>query len=412
MRTEKSFIKGMHIFKKKSIKCVVKKCIVGIMVAALTISLGGRTLVIFGDNKSDLNDAKNKQQNVQNQLDATKKYIEDLNRQKGSIEDVIKSLDSQMATMNASLDALNTQISDLETTIANTQIQLEEAQKDADVQYDHMKLRIKFMYEHNEETYLGMLLNAEDMADLLSKAEYINQLTKYDRQMLEKYKETVDFIAKTKSDLESEKEQLVTMQGSLQDQVAALSLLQTEKNNQLNSLNQTVAAEQTYYSKLEAEQQKLEKDIAAIEESIRKEEAAKSSVTNYDGGKFKWPTTSTRITSDYGDTDGRSAPHKGIDVGAVTRGVSGDPIYAAYEGKVVIATYSSSAGNYIMIYHGNGLYTRYLHCSSLLVSVGDYVKTGQKIGLMGTTGNSTGAHLHFDVRKDGAYVNPWSYFNR
>ena len=99
-------------------------------------------------------------------------------------------------------------------------------------------------------------------------------------------------------------------------------------------------------------------------------------------------------------------------MGAVTRGVSGDPIYAAYEGKVVIATYSSSAGNYIMIYHGNGLYTRYLHCSSLLVSVGDYVKTGQKIGLMGTTGNSTGAHLHFDVRKDGAYVNPWSYFNR
>ena len=123
-----------------------------------------------------------------------------------------------------------------------------------------------------------------------------------------------------------------------------------------------------------------------------------------------WPTVSRRITSDYGDTEDRSSGHKGIDIGATTPGVSGDAIYAAASGTVTLATYSSSAGNWIWIYHGNGLYTVYMHCSALLVSVGDTVSQGQTIARMGSTGNSTGAHLHFGVRLNGSYVNPWNYF--
>ena len=105
-----------------------------------------------------------------------------------------------------------------------------------------------------------------------------------------------------------------------------------------------------------------------------------------------------------------------MDIGAVRAGVSGDPVYAAYDGKVVIAHRQSekysTAGNYVMIYHGNGLYTRYLHLDSLNVSVGDQVTKGRKIGVMGNTGNSFGAHLHFDVMLNGSYVNPMPYFNK
>lgn len=396
----------------KIIGQVCKKCAVAVMVLALTIPFLSTTQIIMGDNKSDLNDAKKQQEEVQSKLEETKQYIENLQGQISDIESYISSLDSQMDTLNSSLYELDLQIQDLEATIKTTEEELAQAEEDADVQYEQMKLRIKFMYEHNDETYLGMLLQAEDMADLLSKAEYINQLSKYDREMLEKYKATIDYIAQTKVDLEADKTELLNMQTNLQDQMSALSLLQSTKMTQLSNLNETVAAEENYYSRLEAENEAIEKLTQDLEARIKAEEASKSSVTSYDGGQFKWPTTSTRITSNYGDTEGRTAPHKGIDVGAVKVGVAGDPIYAAYDGKVVISTYSSSAGNYIMIYHGDGLYTRYLHCSSLLVSVGDYVTKGQKIALMGTTGNSTGVHLHFDVRLNGSYVSPWNYLSK
>ena len=398
------------IFKVMGLVC--KKCALAIMVLALIAPFIATTQIILGDSKSDLEDAKKQQEDVQSKLEETKKYIEDLQGQVSDIQSYISSLDSQMETISSSLYELDLQVQDLEATIKTTEEELAKAEEDAKVQYEQMKLRIKFMYEHNDETYLGMLLNAEDMADLLSKAEYINQLSKYDREMLEKYKATIDYIAQTKVDLEADKEELVNMQTNLQDQMSALSLLQSTKMTQLTNLNNTVAAEESYYSRLEAENEALEATTRQLEARIKAEEAAKSSVTSYDGGKFKCPTTSTRITSDYGDTDGRSAPHKGIDIGAVKVGVAGDPIYAAYDGKVVISTYSASAGNYIMIYHGDGLYTRYLHCSSLLVSVGDYVTKGQKIGLMGTTGNSTGVHLHFDVRLNGSYVSPWNYLSK
>ncbi|SDM40021.1 Septal ring factor EnvC, activator of murein hydrolases AmiA and AmiB [Lachnospira pectinoschiza] len=405
------FLSGKRsIFKVMGLIC--KKCALAIMVLALIAPFIATTQIILGDSKSDLEDAKKQQEDVQSKLEETKKYIEDLQGQASDIQSYISSLDSQMETISSSLYELDLQIQDLETTIKTTEEELAKAEEDAKVQYEQMKLRIKFMYEHNDETYLGMLLKAEDMADLLSKAEYINQLSKYDREMLEKYKATIDYIAQTKADLEADKGELVNMQTNLQDQMSALSLLQSTKMTQLTNLNNTVAAEESYYSRLEAENEALEATTRQLEARIKAEEAAKSSVTSYDGGKFKWPTTSTRITSDYGDTEGRSAPHKGIDIGGVKAGVAGDPIYAAYDGKVVISTYSASAGNYIMIYHGDGLYTRYLHCSSLLVSVGDYVTKGQKIGLMGTTGNSTGVHLHFDVRLNGSYVSPWNYLSK
>lgn len=180
-------------------------------------------------------------------------------------------------------------------------------------------------------------------------------------------------------------------------------------------MSKNTADQVAYKKQLEADEKKLDSEIASITAKIKAEEASGVTPSNrYDGGTFKWPTTSTRITSPYGDTSDRTSPHKGVDIGAVRAGVSGDPVYAAYDGKVVIAHRQSegysTAGNYVMIYHGNGLYTRYLHLDSLNVSVGDQVTKGQKLGVMGNTGNSFGAHLHFDVRLNDSYVNPMPYF--
>lgn len=133
----------------------------------------------------------------------------------------------------------------------------------------------------------------------------------------------------------------------------------------------------------------------------------------YNGGAFTWPCpSSTRVTSDYGNrlspTAGASSNHKGIDIGADY----GAAIVAAADGTVAFAGYNSGMGNYVMLSHGSGLYTVYGHCSALLVSTGDTVTAGQTIAQVGSTGISTGNHLHFGVSKDGAYVSPWNYLSR
>ena len=157
----------------------------------------------------------------------------------------------------------------------------------------------------------------------------------------------------------------------------------------------------------------IEAEMKRREEEARKqaEEAGKTYTPVSLGNiSFIWPCpSSSRITSQFGGrsspTEGASTNHKGVDIGAS----SGSDILAAASGTVTISTYSYSAGNYIMINHGGGVSTVYMHCSKLLVSVGETVKKGQVIAKVGSTGYSTGPHLHFGVRVNGAYVNPSQY---
>ena len=395
---------------------LIKKITAALMIVMLLIPYCFAQ-VTFGDNKSDLKNAQNQQNDIQNKKKETEDKIAQLKAQSSDLTSLIQGLDAQMGELSASLDDINTQIATLEAEIEETQAQLEQAEADKESRYEAMKLRIQFMYEHNDYTYVEVLLSSESMADMLNKFEYINKISEYDRQMLEEYQSTINLISSSKVKLEEDKETLTASQEALQAQVDALEVVQNEKTAQLNALSKNTADQVAYKKQLEADEKKLDAEIASITAKIKAEEASGVTPSNrYDGGTFKWPTTSTRITSPYGDTSDRTSPHKGVDIGAVRAGVSGDPVYAAYDGKVVIAhrqsEYYSTAGNYVMIYHGNGLYTRYMHLDSLNVSVGAQVTKGQKIGVMGNTGNSFGAHLHFDVMLNGSYVNPMPYFNK
>lgn len=168
-------------------------------------------------------------------------------------------------------------------------------------------------------------------------------------------------------------------------------------------------------SALEADMAKMEEELAELEAKLKREEeeAARQAAAarrTYDGGSLGFPMAwYYRKTSDFGYRNhpiyGQVLQHNGVDLSADT----GTAIYAAYKGTVVVSTYNSSAGNYIMIDHGSGLMTVYMHCSKLLVSVGETVSKGQTIGLVGSTGNSTGPHLHFSVRLNGSYVDPKPY---
>lgn len=398
------FLKGVTRMRLSVIKRIILLVLVFILVLP--------QLVVSGTTQDDLDAAKQEQTNIEKELKETEEKLNSLAKDRSDTEAYVRGLDAQQAAIDTELNALNIQIEAKEAEIAENEIKLEEAKIKSAEQYEAMKLRIQYMYEQNSVSYLESIIGANSMADMLNKVEYINKITEYDREALNRYIETEQMIADTEELLRSDHEILVSTKNSVEAKKAALQLVQETKQQELAKLKKDEATAAAYKKKMDDDLAAQEALIKKIEAQIIAESQANSGGNNntFIPGKYLWPVpASHRVTSPYGDMSGRTSPHKGIDIGASVPGRAGDQILAVNGGKVVIATYSLSAGNYVMIYHGDGLYTRYLHCSSLLVSVGQTVSAGQVVGLMGTTGNSTGVHLHFDVRLNGVYVNPNPY---
>lgn len=367
---------------------------------------------------SDLDDVKQEKEDKEQQRKDVQKKMDEYKASAQDTKEYMVILDTQMSELNGSMYELQIKMEDLNTQIDETTQNLEAAQEDAASQYEMMKLRIKFMYEHNEESYLALILTSESMGEMLNRAEYVTKISSYDRDMLTKYEETIKYIAEAKQQLEDDYTELADTQSQLESQRDELAQMQAEKESELANYNSLIASSKAQETELSSDISGLTSEIERIEREL--EEQNRNNNNNNGGnsggstdipstGVFLWPTISRRITSDYGDTDGRTSPHIGIDIGATTPGVWGDPIYAADGGRVVRAEYNRSAGNWLWIDHGNGLYSIYMHCSQFLVSIGQTVNRGDKIALMGSTGESTGAHLHFSVRYGGTYVNPWGY---
>jgi len=389
---------------------------------------------IIDDNKSKINALEAEQKEVN-------KKIEDLNSLKTDAKAYIKALDKNMTDITNELISVNNSIAQKQLDIQFTQDQLAKAtQKESD-QYASMKLRIKFMYEKGDTSFIDMILNAKSWSDLLNKAEYISKIAHYDRTKLNEYDETRQLVTNTQLQLQAENSQLSELQAQALAKQQSIQSLLNEKSQELASYNKKIATAQDEIDRQQGEIDNLYEDIRAQEANIeamereieRQEEEARkkaeeearkkaeaagkdpdSAESSYKArtmtGGFVWPVPSSgRITSRFGErespTEGASTYHKGIDIGAS----SGSSVIAAASGKVVIATYSSSAGNYIMISHGSSTYTVYMHLSSMSVSEGDEVSQGQTIGAVGSTGYSTGPHLHFGIRKNGSYVDPENY---
>ena len=232
--------------------------------------------------------------------------------------------------------------------------------------------------------------------------------------MLDQFIANKEYIALCEKQLQVEKEYLDAVKVSVETEQAAVEELIATKSQEIEKYESDIHTQEKAIREYEAdiaEQneiiKQLEKAVEAEKERIRKQNGL---VLTYDGGTFAFPLESyTRVSDDYGN---RTHPilkvpqfHNGVDFAAP----KGTAIYAAYNGIVVAATYSSTMGNYVMIDHGDGLYTIYMHASKLHVKKDEVVTKGQKIAAVGSTGRSTGNHLHFSVRKDGNYVSPWNY---
>lgn len=357
-----------------------------------------------------LQDAQNEKKTLENELKKAKQTIQELKESKGDVENKVAALNKQLLDISARITELENQLTQKSEDIVAAKEQLEVAKQQESKQYENMKVRIQFMYENGQSSYLEALLTSRSISDFLNAAEYISQIENYDRQKLNEYQETVETITNMEAQLEQDYADLQSLKKTVEDEKVAVASLMRQKESELAGISDDISDAQSDADYIAAEIQAQNELIAAIKRAQAEKEAAGEADNPYTGGVFTWPCPSSRrVTSDYGQrispTGGASSNHKGIDIGAA----GGADIVAAAPGTVKAATYSSSAGNYVMIDHGGGLYTVYMHASSLNVSYGQTVSAGQVIAKVGSTGISTGNHLHFGVSLNGSYVSPWSY---
>lgn len=362
--------------------------------------------------EQEISKAKEEKAALQNGLTDVTELKKELEASKENLTNYVTELDLQLVDIQAKINNLQDMILSKEEEISTKSIELDEALQVQQEQYEAMKSRIKFMYEKGDMLYLELVFAAESFGDMLNKAEYIEMLSSYDRKMLNEYVAYAEYVALCKEGLEEEKAVLDEAKIAVEEEEKALNELIATKEQEVYKLTEDIKGKDSAIQEYQAEIAAQNETIAALEAAVaeeRKKLAAEQNRT-YDGGIFAWPAPSyTKISDEFGyrihPTLGVESFHSGLDMAAP----GGSPILAAYDGTVVAAAYSSSMGNYIMIDHGDNLYTIYMHASALYVSKGAEVSKGQTIAAVGSTGRSTGNHLHFGVRLNGNYVNPRNY---
>ncbi len=368
----------------------------------------------ISEKEDELDDLKNEKNQLQKSRTNIQVIINSLKGKKQELAAIVTELDGQVEEIQGKIDELREMITVKEAEIQTTIENLEKAENTAAEQYAAMKKRICFMYERGDDMYMELLFSATSFADMLNKADYIQQLSDYDKRKLEEYRLIVENVKLTKQLLEEEKEVLNETKAAAEEEEENLNALIDEKEKQIVAYDAQIAEDEKAIKEYDAEIADQNRLIAAVEAQIAADRAAlsESERTHYNGGKFALPAPQyTRVSDEYGmrmhPTLHVEKLHNGIDLAAP----AGSPIVAAYDGKVVAAGYSSSMGNYCMIDHGDDLYTIYMHASAISVSTGTKVTKGQRIGSVGSTGRSTGNHLHFGVRLNGKYVNPRNYIS-
>ncbi len=378
------------------------------------VSFSSITSESIREKEGQISEAQDEKNQLSSALTDIKALKGELEKEKANLENYVVALDNNLAEIQKKISELNGMIVEKEEEIRVTEGELEAAIQKQEEQYAAMKLRIQMMYEQNDNYYLETILRAESFADLLNKLDYIQMVMDYDDQKLQEYILIRQYVEVCKEELNAEKEVLDEAKAGVEQEEASLAQLISDKETEIVAKQGDISNKEAAIAEYEAEIQAQNELIASLEAAVaaeRKklaEENAKK--LTYDGGMFAFPAPSyTKISDDYGNrihpTLGVEKFHNGIDLAAP----NGSPILAAYDGEVVAAAYSSSMGNYVMIDHGDSLYTIYMHASALYVSKGDALTKGQQIAAVGSTGRSTGPHLHFGVRKNGGYVSPWGY---
>ena len=375
------------------------------------------------ETKEDVEQQKEEAQQAQEEANANaEKYQKKVDK----LTAAVNELDKQATDISTQIVEKKQQAEDLQNEIDETQTKLAEAQVSEDNQYEAMKKRIQYLYEEGDVAYIDALMSSASFEDSLNKSEYVDQLSTYDQKQLNKLVKTKNDIAEYQQTLKDDLADVEKVKADLETKQADLDDVISQKNAEINKYSDDVEMQKALAAEYAKQESELDDKLAELarqeqqrlEEERKQREAEQQQQDNNSGsnnggsttgsGQFIWPVSGP-ITDYFGPrespTAGASSNHMGIDIGCSY----GVPIAAADAGVVTVAEWGESGGNYVMIDHGNGFVTMYLHNSSLAVSVGDVVSQGQTIAYAGSTGYSTGTHCHFSVFLNGSYVNPLDY---
>ena len=364
--------------------------------------------------KEQRNQLKEQQKDIQNTVNS-------LRGQQDKLIELKTALDEKNAITLQQILNLEEQITLHEELIEQKSVELEKAQDVADEQLKRLKVRIRNMEENGRYNYIAVLFGAESISEFLSLMDDIGDIMKSDRDLENSYKEAVTDLKTVKSEYEEARLELKEQKAELTNLSAQLEKDIAEANAAIQELEGDISANSAILSQLNAQdkemQDKINQKIKELNEQNKPSNPSNPSNPSKPSGSGTltvWPSYCTYITSVQGNRvhpiTGQYGTHGGTDIGASY----GSAIYAAGSGTVVTAynnsAYNGGYGNYAMINHGNGIQTLYAHMSVCSVTVGQTVSAGQTIGYVGSTGRSTGPHLHFEVRVNGSRVDPQSYY--
>ncbi len=378
---------------------VVVALLVGLIASVIPAahSASAPSLSSLRDNSKSLADQKKK---IQTELQQIKKDKASASKRK-------VALDKQIEITGAEIDNTTALIAELTSQIAARQQDLDNAIRTEARQFEAFRSRIRLMEEAGDTQYLGVLLQADSFSDLLGRLSTVQEIMDYDQNLLSALKKTKDQIEVDKKSLEQDKQEQAAVKKELSERQRELVEQNTEQMKLIKELESEESSYRSAYEEKEKAQKELEDQIAKIMEEQKKKNST------FVGGKYQFPCPGyTRISSEFGLRKHpilkQSRSHKGLDMAAPT----GTKIYAANGGTVIKSGYNSGGyGNYVVIDHGGGQATLYGHMSQRKVESGQQVERGQLVGLVGSTGLSTGPHLHFEVIINGSPVNPRQYIN-
>lgn len=371
--------------------------LVSTLLAVTLLSTMGLGTLVYGetitDKKNELADVKAQQKEAAGSVEEIKAQLEEQEKE-------VEKLEKEVSTLEG-------EISKKEAEVAETKVRMDERK-------DGLDERLRAMYKNGSVGFVDVLLSSKDVKELISNLEMIKKIYAYDQETLNQLQKDHEFLKNAEKDLKTQKANLVEKQS---EATAKASKLEDERSAAQVKLDSLVAVSQDIENDIAAMQAKIDAENAAKANQIASNTSANTGSPASPGapapsgpvvgtGQYAWPTQGV-ITSPFGYRPNLYGNwHTGIDIA----NGSGTPIYAADTGTVTVATYVAQGyGNYIAIYHGNGQETRYGHLSGFAVSPGQTVTRGQLIGYMGSTGWSTGPHLHFEIRLNGVAVDPMPY---
>lgn len=367
---------------------------------ALALMLVLLTLLVIPAWAADLED---QQQQVQQQMQMQQNRKDAAQQKVDSVSEQLRKVQSDLATAQSEYKSIQARLSSTEQQIEANTVVLAKAEKNLAERSKVLNKRIRDIYENGQVNYLDVLLGAKDFGDFATRMDILKRVINSDIELIIKVKAERELVLTKKAELERDKAAIVDLKKAAEEQKQQIEANKRKQENVLESaVSERDTAEQAY--------QELMETSRRIEQMIRNNRAGKGGGGGGGSstGAMIWPASGP-ITSPFGwrthPIFGTSRYHSGIDIGADY----GDAVGAADGGVVIYADWMGGYGKAVIIDHGGGISTLYAHNSELVVSEGQRVRKGETVSYVGSTGYSTGPHLHFEVRQDGSPVNPMNY---